>query len=132
MDRLAEAHVVGEARPSPPLGQTGSPLESFDLVLPQVGLERGGDLWVQRLSFAKALDLLGPSGVGINRARVFDDGLQSMGPRSVESQSFPLSIEESRQILNALPEPVSERYELVVLEGQEAPGGAFGEIQHLP
>ena len=121
LQRLAEAHVVGQACSGAPRGQARRPLDPLNLVVPQVGLERRRERWIQRLGFAEALELLGPSGVGIDSSRIFHDRLDGVGPRAVEAELLPLALHERREVLDALQKAFRERNELVSFNCKKRP-----------
>ena len=70
LQRLAEAHVVGQAGAHAPVGQARQPLEAGQLVVAQVGLQGARQLRREVVQRAQAQQVLAPQFVGLDAAGV--------------------------------------------------------------
>ena len=128
---LAEAHVVGETRSHLEIGEPRQPGEAIELVIAQLGLQRGGDLRRVRTGRTDTRRQLAPMFVGLYFARAFDEIVHRHRGQAMQAAASGRFLGNALQAAKLALQILGQRDEPAAIERNETAARPIQPRQHL-
>ncbi len=138
LQRLAQAHVVGQAGAHAPVGQARQPLEAFDLIIAQLGLQGGRQLGHEGGIVGHAFQVSLPGLVGVDVAGVPRQLVQREAGQRMGADAVAVQFAIRAQLRQAPVQLVGQGQVFVLAQGHEAAAALLdlfqqgAQVHHAP
>jgi hypothetical protein len=131
LDRLAQPHVIGEAGANAEVGQARQPLETFHLVVTQLGFEGGWHGRRPLQAFGNILQAFVPGRVGIQVGELTGEILEGQGRQGVQTDAVATGFGVDLQLLQSLLRRSRVRRETALRRWERSACGLLEQVQQL-